>query len=253
MNELRKEELEDYYEAAGSWAEDRQAAAERSRRIAWIIAGIATLVALVEAFALVALIPLKREVPYTLLVDRQTGYVEALKPLEQRTITPDAALTRSFLVQYVIAREGFDAESLEENYRRVGLWSADEARDRYVDLMRVGNPLSPLATLPKAARIDVRIRSVSSLKADQALVRFDTVRSDRGSSAEYVENWAAVINYRFSDASMSAEDRLVNPLGFQVVRYRKDPETLPVVEEVREQAPVAGQAPVAPPAGGAAQ
>jgi len=36
---------------------------------------------------------------------------------------------------------------------------------------------------------------------------------------------------------MSADDRLTNPLGFQVVRYRKDPETLPVVEETR---PVTG-------------
>lgn len=237
MNDLRREGLEDYYEAAGSWAEDRQASAQRSRRIAWYVASAAALVAVLEAVALVSLIPLKREVPYTLLVDRQTGYVEALKPLEERTLSPDTALTRSFLVQYVIARESFDVDSLQENYRKVGLWSADEARNRYVELMRANNPLGPLATLPKAARVDVRIRSVSSLKADQALVRFDTVRTDKGSSQEFIENWAAVINFRFSDANMTAEDRLTNPLGFQVVRYRKDPETLPVVQELAPEAP----------------
>lgn len=232
MNDLRNEKLEDYYGAAESWSEDRNASQDRSRRIAWIVAGVAAAVALLEAIALVSLIPLKREVPYTLLVDRQTGYVESLKPLEQRTLTPDAALTRSFLVQYVIARESFDADSLQENYRKVGLWSADEAKDRYVSSMQASNPLSPLATPPKAARVDVRIRSVSSLRPDQSLVRFDTVRTDRGSSESFVENWAAVINFRFSDAGMSAEDRLTNPLGFQVVRYRKDPETLPVVREL---------------------
>lgn len=233
MNDLRREGLADYYEAAESWAQDRQAGSERSRRIAWYVASAAALVAVLEAVALVSLIPLKREVPYTLLVDRQTGYVEALKPLEERTLSPDAALTRSFLVQYVIARESFDVDSLQENYRKVGLWSADEAKNRYVELMRASNPVGPLATLPKAARVDVRIRSVSSLKPDQALVRFDTVRTDKGSSQEFIENWAAVINFRFSDANMTAEDRLTNPLGFQVVRYRKDPETLPVVEESR--------------------
>ncbi|WEK46392.1 MAG: VirB8/TrbF family protein [Candidatus Andeanibacterium colombiense] len=237
MNDLRNEKLEDYYEAAESWSADRNAAQDRSRRTAWIVAGVAAAVALFEAIALVLLIPLKKEVPYTLLVDRQTGYVEALRPLEQRTLTPDAALTRSFLVQYVIARESFDAETLQENYRKVGLWSAGEARDRYVSLMQASNREGPLATLPKAARVDVRIRSVSSLRPDQSLVRFDTVRTDRGSSAEYVEHWAAVINFRFSDAGMSAEDRLVNPLGFQVMRYRKDPETLPVVNEVQATPP----------------
>lgn len=242
MNDLRNEQLEDYYEAAESWAEDRQASHDRSRKIAWIVAGVAAGVALLEAAALVSLIPLKREVPYTLLVDRQTGYVEALKPLEQRTLSPDAALTRSFLVQYVIARESFDADSLQENYRKVGLWSAGDARDRYVSLMRASNPLGPLATLPRAARVDVRIRSVSSLRPDQSLVRFDTVRTDRGSSQEFVENWAAVINFRFSDAGMSAEDRLINPLGFQVVRYRKDPETLPVIREAPAAAPAVSNA-----------
>lgn len=231
MNELRNEKLGQYYDAAETWAEDRQGEIDRSRRIAWIVAGIALALAVLEAIALILLIPLKREVPYTLLVDRQTGFVQALKPLEQQSLTPDDALTRSFLVQYVIGREGFDAATLEDNYRKVGLWSAGEARDGYVQLMQATNPLSPLATLPRAATLDVRIRSVSSLAVDRALVRFDTVRSDQGSTRKEVDNWVAVITYRFNDASMSAQDRLDNPLGFQVTRYRKDPETLPVVEE----------------------
>lgn len=234
MNDLRKEKLGEYYEAAESWAEDKREANDRSRRIAWTVAGIALALALLEAIALIVLIPLKREVPYTLLVDRQTGFVEALKPLQQQSLTPDDALTRSFLVQYVIAREGFDAATLQDSYRKVGLWSAGTARDSYFQLMQSTNPQSPLATLPHAATLDVRIRSVSSLAADRALVRFDTVRSDQGSSKTEIENWAAVIDYRFNDASMSGADRLDNPLGFQVTRYRKDPETLPVVEETAQ-------------------
>lgn len=231
MNDLSNEKLDEYYEAAESWAEDKQQANDRSRRIAWIVASIALVLAVLEAIALILLIPLKREVPYTLLVDRQTGFVEALKPLEHRSLTPDDALTRSFLVQYVIARESFDTATLQDNYRKVGLWSAGEARNDYVHLMQSSNPLSPLATLPHAATLDVEIRSVSSLAADRALVRFDTVRSDQGSSTKEVDNWAAVITYRFNDASMSAADRLDNPLGFQVTRYRRNPETLPIVEE----------------------
>jgi type IV secretion system protein VirB8 len=39
----------------------------------------------------------------------------------------------------------------------------------------------------------------------------------------------ATISFRYTDADMSAADRLVNPLGFQVVRYRKDAEALPTV------------------------
>lgn len=227
MKNLSTEELEQYYAEAESWATDRQRAVDRSRRIAWIAAGIAGTIALVEAFALLALIPLKERVPYTLLVDRQTGFVEALKPLEQERLTGDAALTRSFLVQYVIARESFDADTVQENYRKVGLMSAGDARQRYIEQMQSANPANPLTSLPRRSTIDVRVRSVSSLSADTAMVRFDTVRTDSGGQAQLAQSWASVIRYQYSDAEMSAADRLENPMGFQVLRYRKDPETLP--------------------------
>lgn len=236
MNDMSGNDLEDYYREAESWAHDRERAATRSRRIAWTVAGIAGAIAFIEALALYMLIPLKREVPYTLLVDRQTGYVQAIDPLAAETIAPDTALTRSFLVQYVIARESFDRASLQDNYRKVGLWSAGEARERYLALMRSGNPQSPLATLGRQARIEVTIRSVSSLSADTALVRFSTTRSDAGVGPQTARHWASVITYRYTDADMSAEDRLINPLGFQVTRYRRDAETLP--EELASEPPV---------------
>ncbi len=208
-------------------------------RLAWIVAGIAAVIALAEALALLALIPLKREVPYTLLVDRQTGFVEALRPLEAETIAPDSALTRSFLVQYVIARESFAIDSLQADYRKVGLFSTGEARERYIAAMQASNPASPLASLPRRATIDVTIRSVSSLSPSTAMVRFSTTRTDPGGRPQVAQHWAAVITYQYSAAGMSAEDRLTNPLGFQVTRYRRDAETLP--EEV------AGEFPEAPP------
>ena len=210
-----------------SWGVSVTDGIERSRRTAWIVAGIAAAVALLEAIAIVILLPLKTVEPYTLLVDRQTGHVEALSPIEQTTIAPDAALTRSFLVQYIIARESFDANNVQEDFRKVTLWSAGDARERYTRLMQASNPLSPLSSYPRNAIVKVEVRSVSSLSADTSLVRFTTTQTDAGGQPQASQFWAAVISYRFSGAEMVAEDRLVNPLGFQVTRYRKDAETLP--------------------------
>lgn len=227
MNKMSDKDLKTYYREAETWSADRNRALAGSKRIAWIVAGTATAVAVLEAIALAALMPLKTVVPYTLLVDRQTGNVQALKPLEQQTITPDDALVRSFLAQYVIARESFEINSLKDDYRKVALWSADEARDRYLASMQANNPLSPLATLPRQALVETEVRSISSLSADTALVRFVTKRSDPGGQKQDVQNWAVVMKYRFSAASMSAADRLLNPLGFQVLRYRRDAEIVP--------------------------
>ncbi len=236
MNETDQKDLNDYYRTAESWATDRDHEIARSRRTAWIVAAVLGGIALLEALALILLVPMKTVVPYTLLVDRQTGYVEALKPLEQKTIAPDAALVRSFLVQYVIARESFDVDSLKDSYQKVALWSADSARSRYVADTQASNPLSALATLPRRAIVEVQVRSVSSLGPDSSLVRFTTMRTDSGAQAGQAQYWASVIKYRFSGADMRAEDRFINPLGFQVVRYRRDAEML------QEVSPSAGAA-----------
>ena len=226
---------------ADSWATSAADDMARSRKVAWIVASIAAALALLEAIALVWLVPLKETVPYTILVDRQTGYVERLGTTDQRIIAPDAALTRSFLIQYVIARESYDYDDVSDDYRKVALWSAGEARERYLSLMREANPASPVATYGPDTNVRVDITSVSSLGANRAMVRYATRYEDRTGEANSVQNWVAIIDYRFSAASMTADDRLINPLGFQVVRYRSDPESLP--EQTSEPLTASDQVP----------
>jgi len=255
MKQAARESLDAYYREADSWADDRQDMLRASRRTAWIVAGVAVAVALFEAIALVVLLPLKTVVPYTLLVDKQTGYVQELKPLDAEKIAPDTALTQSFLVQYVIARESYDAGTVQANYRKVQLWSADRAKGDYVNLMQSANPASPLTRYPRTTIVDTRIKSVTSMGGNQALVRFDTVRRDQGGQTAPAESWVVVIKYRFSTGPMRAEDRFVNPLGFQVFGYDRSQENLaPQPEPVVSAPPLPGSsqpqvlAPGAPPA-----
>lgn len=216
-----------YYALAESWAADRQDGLRRSRTIAWTIAGIAVGIAALEAVALVALAPLKTVVPYTLLVDRNTGFAQVLKGTDIDQIAPDAALTQSLLAQYVVAREGFDVTSISSQYRKVALWSADAARRRYLALITANNPESPFNKYPRTSVVATTIRSVSPLGANTALVRFETQRIDQGQQADPSTASVAIISYRFARLPLSIEDRLVNPLGFQVTKYRVDQEAPP--------------------------
>ena len=227
MNMPEETALPEYYRDAESWADDRARDGARAQRIAWIVAAIAGGVALLEAVAIVFMLPLKQIEPYAVLVDKQTGYVQSLNLSENQTIVPDAALVRSMLAQYVIAREGFEINSLKENYRRVALWSAGDARSQYIAATQASNPASPLATLPRQAVISVEIRSLSAIGPDTALVRYATLRTDPGGLPVQQGIWAAVIKYRFSAADMSAASRLTNPLGFQVLRYDRSAELPP--------------------------
>lgn len=224
MNEHSREALDAYYVEAASWNRDRVQASRSSQRIAWWVAIAACAIALLQAVALVLLTPLKTVVPYTLMVDRTTGYVQALKPLDQQKIAPDAALTQSFLAQYVLAREGFDRSTVNANYRKAALFSSGTARSSYVSQMQVNNPASPLLLYPPGTVIDAKVKSISPLGRNASLVRFETLRTDRGGPPQVAGEWVAIIHYQYSSAAMSLEDRFVNPLGFQVTDYRKNPE-----------------------------
>lgn len=247
MNDESRKSLDAYYADAASWNSDRLQAMRSSQRVAWWIAGAAAVIAVLEAGALLLLTPLKTVEPYTLLVDRTTGYVQALKPLDPGKIAPDTALTQSLLVQYVIAREGFDLATVNANYRKVALLSADRARSAYLSQINVSNPASPLVTLPRGTVIDTHVKSVSPVGKDVALVRFDTIRADPGGQVQPPQPWIAVIRYRWSGEPMKLEDRFINPLGFQVVSYRRDAEALPMPPQPADgTAAAAATMPIAP-------
>jgi type IV secretion system protein VirB8 len=239
MNKQAREALDAYYVEADSWGKDRQEALRASRRTAWIVAGSAAAIAVMEAVALLVLMPLKTVEPYTLLVDRNTGFVQALTPLDPQRISGDAALTQSFLVQYVIAREGFDVDTIQANYRKVALWSAGQARSDYIAAAQPSNPQSPLALYPRATVVETRVKSVSPMGPNTAMVRFETQRRDAGGQSQPPRAYVAVIRYQYSGEPMSVEDRFVNPLGFQVLRYRRDVEALPAEPEAPPPAAVA--------------
>jgi type IV secretion system protein VirB8 len=235
MTDTTREKLDDYYAQAGSWADERTQSIYASRKVAWIVALVASAIALLLALVIIFMLPLKTVVPHTVLVDKQTGFVQALDPSAPQKIAPQKALTQSFLVQYVEAREGFDIATVQGQFKKVALWTEGRAKSRYVNMMQAGNPESPLTILPRNAVIDVQVRSVSQLSEGSALVRFASVRRDPGATEQPPENWVAVIKYRYSNAPMAVEDRYVNPLGFEVTDYRKDAETLPVEASAQNQ------------------
>jgi type IV secretion system protein VirB8 len=141
--------------------------------------------------------------------------------------------------------------SVNANYRKVALFSADAAKTSYLHQMQVSNPESPLTLYPRTTIIDARVKSVSPLGPSTALVRFDTMRSDAGAQPKAIGSWVAVVRYRYSSAPMSVEDRFVNPLGFQVVSYRRDAEALAQAPDEATPTPSAPQTAgaIAPSAG----
>lgn len=215
-----------YYAEAASWSRDVNGTLRASRRLAWIIAGAFGLVAVLEAIALAAMMPLKTVVPYTITVDRQTGYLETAQALRPGTLSQDSAVTQAFLAQYVLAREGYDPVDLQQNYRKVAQWSAGDARARYVRDMAANNPQSPLRVYGTNLVLHPTIKSISLLSRESAMVRYDIERRASGATVGERQSFAAIIGFRYTGQPMRMEDRFLNPLGFQVTSYRRDGENI---------------------------
>ncbi|MBL8549037.1 MAG: type IV secretion system protein [Hyphomonadaceae bacterium] len=208
------------------FAEETVREAQRGRKWAWRAVFVLLLVCAAQAAAIALLLPLRDVSPYTILVDRQTGYMEIARGVETGgELSQDQALVHAFLAQYVLQRETFDPADFQERYRRVAIWSADQARADYVALYQ-GEANSLLASVRPGTVIAVTVKNIELLSDSSARVRYELTRRDPGAEPQRAD-WQALIGFRFTGAPMRMADRLINPLGFQVTHYRRDPEWTP--------------------------
>ena len=212
-----------YYASAATWASDVNAAMRRSRNTAWVVAGVAAALAILQGLALLLLLPLKTLVPYAFVVDRQSGYIELARPLQGQTLSENTAVTQSYLAQYVMARETFDAADLKPMYRKTILLSAGKARSDYIREMAASNPASPLHIYHRTTQVRVVIKSITLIGRDTALVRFDTERTDLSGQPQRA-SFLSTISFRYTPRALTGLERFDNPLGFEVDSYRRDTE-----------------------------
>ncbi|MDE2435175.1 MAG: hypothetical protein KGM49_02840 [Sphingomonadales bacterium] len=232
-----------FFAKATSWTLNQSEQDGKSRRTAWITAAALGTIAVLEGLAMLFLTPLKTVVPLPILVDSQTGYVQRLGPDGTVALRANDALVRSMLAQYVMAREGFDIDSIGFEYHNVMLWSAGQARADYAAIMPKDNPDSPFQRYSRRTVVEARVSGISPIAKDTYLVRFTTAARGESAATEPPKYWSAVVTYRFTDAGMAVEDRFQNPLGFQVVKYHRDPDAAPPVSSTLTIAPAS--APVA--------
>lgn len=136
----------------------------------------------------------------------------------------DEAVSKYFLAQYVRAREGYLDPAAEDAFRLVSILSGPAEQRRWADLYRGSNPQSPQNLYGPDGEAVIAIRAIGFINDEVANVRFRrTVRQAR----QTVESdWIATIAFSYTRAPMTEADRLRNPLGFQVVSYRADPEVI---------------------------
>ncbi|MCT4475474.1 VirB8/TrbF family protein [Bosea spartocytisi] len=117
-----------YYVDGASWEQDIARRNRNSRALAWIVATIMSVVAIVALGALALMVPLKTYEPYMVVVDKTTGFVEVKRPMAEGALTQDEAVTMFSVVRYIKARETYDPRALKDNFDLAQLLAAGARR-----------------------------------------------------------------------------------------------------------------------------
>lgn len=223
-----------YYHDGARWERDIYRRLELSRNAWRVVASLIGLALLAALVALFMLIPLKSTEIVTLLVDRATGYVEVARPLESGgPISEREAVTQANIVRFIRARETYDPPALRDNFELASLLSSGSASKELAEQFSLTNPNSPMKLWGPTGRVKVYVKSVNFLTHGwmdnpkalaTAAVRFMTTRTNE--REQVIEHWAANVRFHYTQEPMRNEWRFDDPLGFQVVEYRKDQETV---------------------------
>ena len=178
--------------------------------------------------AVAGLTPLKQPVPVVIRVDSSSGIVDIV-PTYEGTTDIEQVVTRNLLSTYVIARERYFYGTAEADYELVAAENSPRLNQEWAALWNVNNPLSPLNVFKDGTTVRTQVRSVTFLKLESgkdklAQVRFSRYTRPGGTGEEQASHWVSTIEFAYTQPSKDDKTRSLNPLGFRVVEYRREPE-----------------------------
>jgi type IV secretion system protein VirB8 len=211
----RAETRRRYFTESQTWAHDTLDGLRKRASGARLVAGVALAVGAVQAGVIAHF---ATRGPSAAPPAAIAGADGGLRP---GPVNADMAVRRSAIAHFVVARETYNPMDLESSWRRAAAQSVEAAR---ADLLRAWDRANPLAipnALPTGTTIAVSVNAVELTGPQTAKVSFTLTRRDAAGQVTLTEAGESEVAFRFSAAPMPPTDRLLNPLGLQVTRYRR--------------------------------
>ena len=226
----RSAEVEEYLSSAQRWEQDLVARAEGSKRRAYWVTGVFAALTGLSMLAFVAMLPLKSVEPFVIRVDNTTGVTDVV-PLYAGKGDISEVVTRYLLNNYVITRERYFYAMAEQDYNVIGAYNSPVLNSAWMADWDRANTESPLVRYKDGTTVRSQVQSISFIKRadgtqDLAQVRFLTGTKPGGAGAETVRHFIATLQYGYVAPSKDEQLRALNPLGFRILDYRKEPEVL---------------------------
>jgi type IV secretion system protein VirB8 len=150
--------------------------------------------------------------PYVIEVEEKTGIATVVDQLTAQNFTGDQMIRKYFINAFIHAASGYDPKTYKQDVEKVRLFSVQGV---YSDFRNRINARE----LGTDSLIDVRIKSVQFTDGNNAQIRIMRQISDGSSDVKIKDEIITFGFYFVPEMNLTMEERLINPLGFQVNKY----------------------------------
>ena len=210
-----------YLREARRWDEDRIAYQKKLFKYSIFFTIIFALTTISAVIGIVILGNNKTVVPFLIKVDNATGIVEPVTRLSG-IYTPQEAISRYFVVRYVLARENYSKFDITAAAETLRTMSSENTYRELAKTLNFRSENSPYKLYGETGKASIAIKSIV-FRGSIASIRYrkDAIYSN---GQENHSHWLATLEFKYTGMPLSESDRLINPLGFVVTNYRNDPE-----------------------------
>ncbi len=149
--------------------------------------------------------------PYVIEVEQKTGVPTIVELMTANHFTGDQMIRKYFINQFVRSASAYDPKTYKTDAEKVRLFSTPNI---YTDFRSRVNAKD----LGPNSSIEVRIKSVQFPESNVAQIRLVRQVNREGFDPQ-MKDEVITMGFYFANLDLNLEERLINPLGFQVNKY----------------------------------
>ncbi|WP_337049929.1 type IV secretion system protein [Serratia fonticola] len=221
-------ELQNLLNTSQSFEKTMLTKESRAKKLAFVIAAVATVFALLCVVAIIVMLPLKQTNVELYTIDSHTGRSEYVSRVKDKDISTEEAMAKAFAANYVMRREGYNYFALQNDYDTVQLFNSEQVNTDYLD--EFAGAEAPDKVYQDAANVaepEIISNVISPATAPDKLATLRLKKTIRHvvDGVTRVEFWDIRLTYHYAPRKALTEaQRESNPLGFIVTSYQRDKE-----------------------------
>lgn len=180
-------------------------------------------------FSQLYLLPMKTVKPFVIQIDEKSGLTQVVTDDIVKDYNANQELIKHFAMNYIFARENYNYLLVEEMYKKVRLLSSPQVYSSFRTDISQSNPNSPFNRFGVNVVRSVELQSFN-LQNPNKKSREDSIVQARLIVTEVSSNRApqrytvqVTMSCGFKkDLVLDENQRLINPLGFQILSYSVD-------------------------------